>query len=124
MGRWSALPLLLLLAACSQKPADAPVAYLELDCAQPFDAQVAAITAQPKLVPAGNVGAEPYSYYSSADGSVSFLLGNAVDDAAMRITLVLRGDDHLTNTPRQILLQRLRESMAALPAKKVPRDMA
>jgi len=39
-----------------------------------------------------------------ADGSVAFLLGNAVDDAAMDITLVLRGDDHLTNTPRQILL--------------------
>jgi len=39
-----------------------------------------------------------------ADGSVAFFLGNAVDDAAMRITLVLRGDDHLANTPRQILL--------------------
>jgi len=39
-----------------------------------------------------------------ADGSVAFFLGNAVDDAAMGITLVLRGDDHLANTPRQILL--------------------
>ena len=39
-----------------------------------------------------------------ADQSVSFFLGNAVDDAAMGITLVLRGDDHLANTPRQILL--------------------
>jgi glutamyl-tRNA synthetase len=39
-----------------------------------------------------------------ADGSVAFFLGNAVDDADMGITLVLRGDDHLTNTPRQILL--------------------
>jgi glutamyl-tRNA synthetase, bacterial family len=29
---------------------------------------------------------------------------NAVDDALMGITLVLRGDDHMTNTPRQILL--------------------
>src|SRR5512139_487629 len=38
------------------------------------------------------------------DGSVAFFLGNAVDDAAMGITLVLRGDDHLANTPRQILL--------------------
>jgi len=35
---------------------------------------ISAITAQPKLVPAGNVGAEPYSYYSSADGSVSYLI--------------------------------------------------
>jgi glutamyl-tRNA synthetase len=39
-----------------------------------------------------------------ADGSVAFFLGNAVDDAEMGITLVLRGDDHLANTPRQILL--------------------
>ena len=39
-----------------------------------------------------------------ADGSVSFFLGDAVDDSAMGITLVLRGDDHLANTPRQLLL--------------------
>jgi glutamyl-tRNA synthetase len=39
-----------------------------------------------------------------ADGSVAFFLGNAIDDALMGITLVLRGDDHLANTPRQILL--------------------
>lgn len=38
------------------------------------------------------------------DGSVSFFLGNALDDSAMGITLVLRGDDHLANTPRQLLL--------------------
>lgn len=41
-----------------------------------------------------------------ADGSASFFLSNAVDDAAMQIGLVLRGDDHLANTPRQILLLR------------------
>src|SRR4029079_338428 len=29
---------------------------------------------------------------------------NAVDDAAMGVTHVLRGEDHLTNTPRQLLL--------------------
>jgi glutamyl-tRNA synthetase len=39
-----------------------------------------------------------------ADGSAAFFLSNAVDDADMGITLVLRGDDHLANTPRQILL--------------------
>lgn len=71
----AALIAALALAACSQKPdEDAPVAYMDLDCAQPFDAQVAAIKAQPKLVPAGEVGAEPYSYYSSADGKVSYLI--------------------------------------------------
>ena len=70
-----ALTAVLALCACSAKPdADAPVVYLDLDCSRPFDAQVAAITAQPKLVPAGEVGAEPYSYYSSADGRVSYLV--------------------------------------------------
>jgi glutamyl-tRNA synthetase len=39
-----------------------------------------------------------------ADGSVAFFLGNALDDATMSVTVVLRGDDHLANTPRQILL--------------------
>ena len=39
-----------------------------------------------------------------ADGSAAFFLGNAIDDADMGVTLVLRGDDHLANTPRQILL--------------------
>ena len=41
-----------------------------------------------------------------ADGSAAFFLSNAVDDAAMGVSLVLRGDDHLANTPRQILLLR------------------
>jgi glutamyl-tRNA synthetase len=41
-----------------------------------------------------------------ADGGVAFFLGNVVDDAEMGVTLVLRGDDHLANTPRQILLLR------------------
>ncbi|EKD73619.1 MAG: glutamyl-tRNA synthetase, partial [uncultured bacterium] len=39
-----------------------------------------------------------------ADGTSPFLFCNAIDDALMRITHVLRGDDHLTNTPRQILI--------------------
>jgi glutamyl-tRNA synthetase len=39
-----------------------------------------------------------------ADGSVSFFLGNALDDSAMGVTLVVRGDDHLANTPRQLLI--------------------
>lgn len=38
------------------------------------------------------------------DGSASFFFCNAVDDALMGITHVLRGDDHLTNTPRQLLV--------------------
>lgn len=38
------------------------------------------------------------------DGSAQFFFCNAVDDALMSVTHVLRGEDHLTNTPRQILL--------------------
>ncbi len=36
-----------------------------------------------------------------ADGTASFLSSNAIDDAQMGITLVLRGEDHVANTPRQ-----------------------
>ncbi len=39
-----------------------------------------------------------------ADGSPQFFFANAVDDALMGITHVLRGEDHLANTPRQLLL--------------------
>ena len=39
-----------------------------------------------------------------ADGTPQFFFANAVDDALMGITHVLRGEDHLANTPRQLLL--------------------
>lgn len=39
-----------------------------------------------------------------ADGTPAFLFANAVDDALMAISHVLRGEDHLANTPRQLLL--------------------
>ena len=39
-----------------------------------------------------------------ADGTPAFFFTNAVDDALMGISHVFRGEDHLTNTPRQILL--------------------
>jgi nondiscriminating glutamyl-tRNA synthetase len=38
------------------------------------------------------------------DGSQAFFFSNAVDDALMGITHVLRGEDHLANTPRQLLI--------------------
>lgn len=38
------------------------------------------------------------------DGTPAFFFSNAIDDALMRVTCVLRGEDHLTNTPRQMLL--------------------
>ena len=39
-----------------------------------------------------------------ADGSPAFFFSNALDDALMGVTHVLRGEDHLANTPRQLLL--------------------
>ncbi|GEM_PF-25218 len=38
------------------------------------------------------------------DGSVLFLLANVVDDMIQRITLVIRAEEHLSNTPKQQLL--------------------
>jgi len=38
------------------------------------------------------------------DGSATFLLASAVDDMAMEISHVIRGEDHLSNTPLQIML--------------------
>lgn len=39
-----------------------------------------------------------------ADGSPNFLFGNAVDDALMGVDRVIRGEDHVSNTPRQLLV--------------------
>src|SRR5207237_1191328 len=39
-----------------------------------------------------------------ADGSAAFFFSNAVDDASMGVTQALRGEDHLTNTPLQLLV--------------------
>lgn len=38
------------------------------------------------------------------DSSPTFMFANAIDDSLMGINVVLRGDDHLSNTPRQIAL--------------------
>lgn len=38
------------------------------------------------------------------DGSASFMFCNAIDDSIMGVSHALRGDDHLTNSPRQILI--------------------
>ncbi len=41
-----------------------------------------------------------------SDGSPTYNLCAVVDDATMRISHVIRGDDHLTNTPKQIQIYR------------------
>ena len=38
------------------------------------------------------------------DGSVLYNFAAAVDDAEMKVTDVVRGDDHLSNTPKQLLV--------------------
>ena len=39
-----------------------------------------------------------------SDGTPAFFFSNAIDDALMGVSHVLRGEDHLTNTPRQLLI--------------------
>jgi glutamyl-tRNA synthetase len=39
-----------------------------------------------------------------AEGTASFMFCNAIDDALMGVTHVLRGEDHLSNTPRQLMI--------------------
>lgn len=39
-----------------------------------------------------------------ANGTSPFMFCNAIDDALMGVTHVLRGEDHLTNTPRQVMI--------------------
>ncbi len=46
------------------------------------------------------------------DGSVLYNFAVAVDDADMGITHVIRGDDHLSNTPKQLLVM---EALGELP---------
>jgi glutamyl-tRNA synthetase len=41
-----------------------------------------------------------------SDGTPIYNLAVVSDDVAMRITLVIRGDDHISNTPKQIALYR------------------
>jgi glutamyl-tRNA synthetase len=49
-----------------------------------------------------------------ADGSPMFLLANVIDDMTMGITHVVRGEEHLSNTPKQQLLWQ------ALGAERLP----
>ena len=39
-----------------------------------------------------------------SDGTVTYNLAVVVDDVNMEITHVIRGDDHISNTPKQILI--------------------
>jgi glutamyl-tRNA synthetase len=65
----------------------------------------------PVRIPAGSFG-DPVLYRS--DASAGYLFASVVDDIEMGITYVVRGEDHLTNTARQLLL------FEALGAEYVP----
>ena len=76
MRAHAALALLttLSICACAPKPEAAAPTALALDCAAPFEAQSAKLTAQPHLVPAPHAPGEPYAYYSTDDGRASYLI--------------------------------------------------
>jgi hypothetical protein len=73
--RAAALIALLPISLCACAPKTEPAAeLLGLDCAQPFEVQAAKLIAQPSLKPAPEDRAEPYKFYSSDDGHVSYLI--------------------------------------------------
>ena len=45
-----------------------------------------------------------------SDGTFTFIFANAVDDAAMEISYVLRGEDHLYNSVHQVLIMKTIEA--------------
>ncbi len=57
----------------------------------------------PQRFPGGDIGD---FIIRRSDGTPAFFFSNAVDDALMGVTHVLRGEDHLTNTPRQLMILR------------------
>jgi hypothetical protein len=63
-----------LLAACAPKTETHGLEPLGLDCSQPFQAQAERLTGQPGLKAAPKDPAEPYRFYSSEDGAVSYLI--------------------------------------------------
>ena len=62
-----------ILSACAPVADPDPI-YLGLDCAKPFNTQVATLTRQSDLILAPKAPAEPYLFYSSADGRTSYLI--------------------------------------------------
>jgi glutamyl-tRNA synthetase len=55
----------------------------------------------PKLFKSSDIGD---FIIKKADGTASFMFCNAIDDALMGVNHALRGDDHITNTPRQLYI--------------------
>ncbi|THD61512.1 hypothetical protein [Phenylobacterium sp.] len=62
------------LCACTPQETAQPDPAIGLDCALPFDAQATKITVQAGLVPAPHDPLEPYKFYSTPHGRVSYLI--------------------------------------------------
>ena len=39
-----------------------------------------------------------------SDGSVTYLLSSVIDDVEAKVTDIIRGEDHISNTPLQVLM--------------------
>jgi hypothetical protein len=72
----AALPLLILtpLCACAPDPSTLPDPAIALDCHLPFEAQRDKLTAQAGLVASPHDVNEPYRFYSTPHGRVSYLV--------------------------------------------------
>jgi glutamyl-tRNA synthetase len=82
-------------------PVDEPNAAVRLRVPDKGETVVHDLIRGPVSFPNG-----PYDDFVIArgDGSVLYNFAVAVDDAEMEITDVVRGDDHLSNTPKQLLV--------------------
>jgi hypothetical protein len=68
------------------------------DCNLGFDAQVKLLTGQPDLVPARDEAVEPYRYFNSADGHVSYVITQPDAPAHPAILIQRVGGERSTTT--------------------------
>jgi len=84
-------------------PSDDPAAAVRLRVPDDGDTVVEDLIRGPVAFP--NRSQDDF-VIARGDGSVLYNFAVAVDDAEMQITDVVRGDDHLSNTPKQLLVLR------------------
>ncbi|HET8566613.1 MAG TPA: glutamate--tRNA ligase [Solirubrobacterales bacterium] len=82
-------------------PADDPTAAIRLRVPDEGETVVDDLIRGPVSFP--NASYDDF-VIARADGSVLYNFAVAVDDAEMGVTEVVRGDDHLSNTPKQLLV--------------------
>jgi hypothetical protein len=85
------------LCACTPKAA-APAEALGLDCTLPFDVQAAKLAAQAHLTPAPHAPGEPYDFYSTEDGRVSYLITEKGAPGHPAILMQRAGGGQVTTT--------------------------